>query len=216
MPGRLLKCRADRFHWAKPRLPSPGTSVVFDRAYASLATQGFIRWHQVDPVYQSMADDHYVPTDRGALVIRAWDLNELAQRQHTYEAWQVAADAFDEAGFPEAAREVRASTASLRRNLPRRELLHVAIQAADRFLERKRPTERNLANARTAAFEEIRRADRLAGTPNHHAVRNTRDISVLAARGVLLAQRLHWTGGGGLPSWRERVGRYSGGRTAAR
>lgn len=48
-----------------PYPPQPGFSLVFDRVYQELSAAGLIRWVQVDAVYASLSDDHYVLTDGG-------------------------------------------------------------------------------------------------------------------------------------------------------
>ena len=138
---------------------------------------------------------------------RAWSADAYAKRVHTYEAWMIAADAFEEAGRLDIARRLREEAKPLRTNLSRRELLHIAVRAAENAMTgRKRPSEKLFMKARIAAFNAIRRADRLAGTERHRSVRNAGQIENIAARGVTLARRLYW-GGGHLPEWEQRVGR---------
>jgi hypothetical protein len=60
------------------RLPPPGFSLVYDRHYSKLKKLGLIRWVQVDPVYASMGDDHYVLSDTGKQVLYGPSANPLA------------------------------------------------------------------------------------------------------------------------------------------
>jgi len=132
-----------------------------------------------------------------------------AKQVHTWEAWQVAADAFEEAGKKDVAERIRRETENLRTNLSRRELLHVAIRAASRVMEGKRPTEKLFARARIAAGNAVYIRDRLAGTSRHRSVKNQGDIGSIARRAVTLARRLHWgpdTGSIRYPDWAERLG----------
>ena len=137
----------------------------------------------------------------------AWEMNAYAQRVHTYDAWMVAADAFEEAGRPDIATRLREAAQPLRTNLPRRELLHVAVRAAERAMTGKRPTEKLFARARSLAFDAIRKADRLSGTTHHRSVKNGGQIGKLAARGVLLARRLLWIPPAHRPAWASRLKR---------
>ena len=154
---------------------------------------------------------------RSAALDRAWDLQNHARTEASadvWDAWQVVADAFETAGKTGVAERLRRETASLRRNLPQRELLHIAVMRANAFFDRRRPTERNFALARTAAFDAILKADRLAATSHHRSVKNSADVARLAHRAVLLARRLNWTPSP--PTWASRIGRHAGGRTTAR
>jgi len=54
----------------KRKLPQPMASLVYDHHYELLSKAHLIRWVQVDPVYQSLSDDHYVLTERGYDVLR--------------------------------------------------------------------------------------------------------------------------------------------------
>src|SRR5262245_29778379 len=70
----------------------------------------------------------------------AWEADARAKREHTYEAWMAAAAAFEEAGRPDIARELREHAKPLRKNLSRKDLLHAAIRAATEvFRGKKRP-----------------------------------------------------------------------------
>lgn len=144
-----------------------------------------------------------------AILKRARAADAHAKQVHTWEAWQVAADAFEEAGRTDIAERLRRESESLRVNWTRRELLHVAIQAASHAMEGKRPTEKLFAKARGKAFDAIRRADRLTGTNHHRSVKNSADIGSIARRAVTLARRLHWGPGAGslhYPRWLSRLG----------
>lgn len=143
---------------------------------------------------------------------KAWEADAHAKKVHTWEAWAIAADAFEEAHRPDIADRIRLETRSLRKNLPRKELLHVAVRAADQVLSKtyRTPTEKQMQKARSAAFDAIRKADRLAGTPNHRTLKNSYEISVLAERGAALARQLNQRTGsarGSLPrpKWHERI-----------
>lgn len=143
---------------------------------------------------------------------RAWAADAYAKQVHTWEAWQVAADAFEEAGRTDIAERLRRESENLRVNWnwSRRELLHVAIQAASHAMEgKKRPTEKLFTKARGKAFDAIRRTDRLAGSSHHRSVKNSGDITSIARRAVTLARRLHWGPGAGslhYPRWLSRLG----------
>ena len=146
----------------------------------------------------------------------AWEMNAYAQRVHTYDAWMVAADAFEEAGRPDIATRLREAARPLRTNLPRRELLHVAVHAAEHAMSGKRPTEKLFARARSLAFDAIRKADRLTGTSHHRSIKNCAQIGSLAARGVLLARRLLWIPPAHQPAWASRLKRDVGSRRSRR
>ena len=137
---------------------------------------------------------------------KAWAADAHAKKTHTWEDWQVAADAFEAAGEPDIAERLRRETASLRTNWSRRELLHVAIVAAEEALAKgKRPTENLFRKAQNEAWEAIRRADRLAGSSHHKSVNNSAEISKIARRAVTLARKTRWPAGSP-PTWRTRVG----------
>ena len=186
------------FHVVAPRRGAGGPALARRLA---IAVEQSKRYQQA--VRQRRARTRRDPDE--ALLKRAWAADAHAKQVHTYEAWMVAADAFEEAGRPDIAARLRAETAHLRKNWPRRELLHVAIAAADRALAGKRPSEKLFAKARSAAFDAIRRADRLAGTDHHKTLRNSADIARLAHRGVELARRLNWTPRALEPAWASRL-----------
>lgn len=137
---------------------------------------------------------------------RAWAADAYAKEAHTYEAWMVAADAFEEAGEHRIATRLREEALVLRTNWPTKTLLHFAIVRAERVLSTgKRPTEKLFRKATDAAFDEIRRTDRLAGTSHHRKLRNSNDIYRLARRAVRLARRMTWVPAAHFPKWAERI-----------
>jgi len=84
---------------AKPRAKrnghiAPGMSVVYDRHYKSLSDDGFIRWVQVHAHHQSLADDHYVLTDKGKKAVEVYRdyvrrIGTAAPRMREPEAHQI-------------------------------------------------------------------------------------------------------------------------------
>jgi hypothetical protein len=62
----LLRARHSR------KLPRPGDSVVYDRAYKKLGDEGFIRWVQTHPHHTSLMDDHYALTEAGREAVRLY------------------------------------------------------------------------------------------------------------------------------------------------
>ena len=124
---------------------------------------------------------------------QAWAADAHAKKEHTYEAWMVAADAFEEAGRLDIAERLRREARPLKNNLSRKELLHVAMRTADdMFAGHKRPTQRLIERAYHKAFTDIGRADRLAGTAHHRSVRYSHHVSAIARRAVTLAARRRW------------------------
>lgn len=138
------------------------------------------------------------------LLERAWAANAHAIQAHTWEAWEIAADAFEEAGRPDISRQIRRTSIHLK-VLSRRELLAVATLAAERAMRGRRASERTFQRGRDAAWKALMRT--------RHGRLYSHQLSAIARRGTALARSLVWTSGGRasapspdeIPKWRGRL-----------